>query len=232
MSIPYILHQSWKTTDIPHHIYPKAWVGSWREHHPEWQHILWTDEDNRSLVACQYPEFLPGYDAIPYGVRKADFCRFLYMHRYGGVYVDLDFVCLRNIEPLIGEGNAIVLGQLSAAATYYRIPNAFMASEQGNDFWLLCARDAIGASPAERERAETHTGPLRLEWALRKYRPQLTTIYPDYVLYPIDWHRTNPNFSFDGWANLKALALRGMTPADMAKSLPGSFAVTFWSHNW
>jgi mannosyltransferase OCH1-like enzyme len=115
MSIPHIIHQSWKDTSIPYHIYPKAWVETWKEHHPDWWHILWTDEDNRFLVKCQYPDMLAGYDALNPGVRKADFCRFLYMHRYGGVYVDLDFVCL-NEEPgsapqLPYRARAAVLGR-------------------------------------------------------------------------------------------------------------------------
>jgi hypothetical protein len=138
---------------------------------------------------------------------------------------------MKNLDPLLNCH--IALGQLSSDATYYKIPNAFMASEPGEDFWLLCALDSLAAPITERERAETHTGPLRLEWALRKYNPKGTVIYPDNLIYPIDWHKTNPNFpSYNKWADGTARSLRMMTPKAMAERLPDAYAVTFWAHNW
>ena len=44
-----ILHQSWKSRELPAHF--KHWQGSWRANHPGWEYRLWTDQDNRDLVA-------------------------------------------------------------------------------------------------------------------------------------------------------------------------------------
>ena len=43
-----ILHQSWKSRELPAHF--KHWQGSWRANHPGWEYRLWTDQDNRDLV--------------------------------------------------------------------------------------------------------------------------------------------------------------------------------------
>ncbi|KAJ3070824.1 hypothetical protein HK102_006575 [Quaeritorhiza haematococci] len=87
-TIPHIIHQSWKTRELPSKFL--RWSDTWKENHPTWKHILWTDNENRLLVERYYPWFLPHYDALPKHIMRVDAARILYMHRYGGVYVDLD----------------------------------------------------------------------------------------------------------------------------------------------
>jgi mannosyltransferase OCH1-like enzyme len=40
MGIPEIIHQTWKTTDIPSEMV--AFQRTWTEHHPDWEYRLWT----------------------------------------------------------------------------------------------------------------------------------------------------------------------------------------------
>ena len=54
-------------------------------------HILWTDAMNRELIRRHYPFFLETYDSFELNIMRADSARVFYMHRYGGVYMDLDF---------------------------------------------------------------------------------------------------------------------------------------------
>ena len=47
--IPRIIHQSWKVEQVP-----DRWLAfqqSWREHHPDYEYRLWTDDANRAFVA-------------------------------------------------------------------------------------------------------------------------------------------------------------------------------------
>jgi mannosyltransferase OCH1-like enzyme len=46
---------------------------------------IWTDDDNLAFVGAYYPWFLKTYNALPYDIMRADSCRYLYMHQYGGV---------------------------------------------------------------------------------------------------------------------------------------------------
>lgn len=54
--------------------------------HPDWEWVLWTDQDNLDLVRIYAPWFLPTYEAlgdrIP--IYRADVVRNLYMHVFGG----------------------------------------------------------------------------------------------------------------------------------------------------
>ena len=121
---------------------------TWKALHPRWQYRLWTDEDNRGLVARHYPWFLPTYDALPRGIMRADAVRYLYMHRHGGVYADLDTVCVRPLDAFLvdalpqqsstGGSTSAVLALMSDDIAFeHNIPNAWMASTPGHPFWLF-----------------------------------------------------------------------------------------------
>jgi mannosyltransferase OCH1-like enzyme len=233
MSIPAIIHQSWKDAEVPADVYPLSWQQSWKTLHPGWRHVLWTDEDNRRLVETKYAEFLEFYDSLDVGIKRADFSRFLYMHAFGGVYVDLDFICLRELTPLL-HGATIVVGGLTEDNPHYKIPNAFMASVAGDDFWLKVARDAM-AAPENEQGVERLAGPFRLQWALGKYRPQGLRVLEPHLVYPIDWihltHWYEGVFLREDEARL-VREMRDMSLAEMQAALPQSFAVTTWTHNW
>lgn len=63
--------------------------------------MLWTDETSRQLIAEHYPWFLPIFDGYQYPIQRADAIRYFVLHRYGGVYLDLDIGCIRSIDPLL-----------------------------------------------------------------------------------------------------------------------------------
>jgi len=46
--IPLIIHQTWKDLNIPEHYKPL--VKTWKENHPGWEYILWTDKMNRDFI--------------------------------------------------------------------------------------------------------------------------------------------------------------------------------------
>ena len=97
MLIPRVFHQVWVGPDP----LPQAFEGyrqSWLEHHPEWELTLWTDDN--------LPDGLrrsESYERLRSPVERCDILRLELVWRFGGVYVDCDFECLRPIEPLIEE---------------------------------------------------------------------------------------------------------------------------------
>lgn len=49
LRIPRIIHQTWKTKDVPSPL--DQLPQTWKEYLPNWEYILWTDEMNRNLSA-------------------------------------------------------------------------------------------------------------------------------------------------------------------------------------
>lgn len=125
--IPKIIHQTWKTKDIP-----EGWKKSkeqWISLHPGWEYMLWTDEDNRNLVIERFPDLLELYDSFPYNIQRCDFVRPLILYTYGGVYCDLDIAPTQNFEPLLDS-------HIKLLKADGRFTNMLMASCSCNIFWL------------------------------------------------------------------------------------------------
>src|ERR1700743_2784709 len=106
--IPHVIHQTWKCDPLPPHF--ELLADTWKEHHPGWEYKLWTDEMNREFVRLYYPDFLSTYDRYPRNIQRVDAFRYLLLQKEGGVYVDVDFECLRNMSPLL-EGQGCVIGR-------------------------------------------------------------------------------------------------------------------------
>ncbi len=64
----------------------------------------------------------------------------LHTTRFGGMYADLDFECMRSMTDLLSDVKGAVLGRMGIRPTFdHSIPNAWMASTPGHGFWLFAA---------------------------------------------------------------------------------------------
>lgn len=80
--IPKLLHQSWKSTELPAKF--KKWSDTCRRQHPDWEWVLWTDEDNLQLVKQYFPWLEDTFLSLPGNIYRADLVRNLYMYIFGG----------------------------------------------------------------------------------------------------------------------------------------------------
>lgn len=79
--------------------------GTWPRLNPEYSCFLWDDEDIERYIQEKWPsEFLDFFQALPIGAMKADLWRYLILASEGGVYSDLDSVCLIPIQEWMIEG--------------------------------------------------------------------------------------------------------------------------------
>jgi mannosyltransferase OCH1-like enzyme len=91
--IPKIIHQTYKSNDLPHHF--KVWREECIRLNPEWEFKLWTDEDNLQLVEEHYPHMLELYNSYDWYIKRVDMARYLILHKFGGLYMDFDMTCLK-----------------------------------------------------------------------------------------------------------------------------------------
>lgn len=219
--IPRIIHQSWKTDNIPEHW--RELQKSWRIFHPAHDYHFWTDDDNRAFVLRHHPEHRDLYDGYALDIHRAEFARYLILRHFGGVYVDMDFEALRPIDDLIA-GAELLFG-LEPASHAARAPvrergldrivcNAFIASAPKHPFWdhlLAClqtAKDEANVLDA--------TGPFLLTRACNAYAGGENIVYaPASLLYPLDNEETR---------RLDADAMRAKTK--------DAYAIHHWSGSW
>ena len=63
--VPHKIHQTWKDKVPPKQLFSARWRQALQTSNPGWRYRLWTDAENRALVATRYPWFLSIYDGYP-----------------------------------------------------------------------------------------------------------------------------------------------------------------------
>jgi hypothetical protein len=72
-------------------------------------HHLWTDATARLFIQTHYPSFLATYDSYEYNIQRADAIRYFVLHRYGGIYMDLDVSAVFSGRVLACERRSLTL---------------------------------------------------------------------------------------------------------------------------
>ncbi len=102
----------------------------------EWEEHLWDDADNSALMQEAFPQYAARYEAIRFGVMKADIARCAYLHRYGGFYFDTDYKLLRPISrELLLQCCILPIEEGTVGSPDFRIGNAVLGSVAGHPFW-------------------------------------------------------------------------------------------------
>lgn len=98
--IPKIIHQTYKTTDIPE-IWKPGQQACINLHQDDYQYFLWTDELAREFINKEFNWFIDTWDNYKYPIQRADAIRYFALYYYGGIYIDLDDGCKRKLDPLL-----------------------------------------------------------------------------------------------------------------------------------
>ena len=101
--IPKIIHYTWLGGN-PLPDLEQRCLASWHEHMPDWEYIRW-DESNFDIAAA------PLYVRQAYEVRKyafvSDYVRLWALEKFGGLYMDVDFMVYRPFDELTDKFAAI-----------------------------------------------------------------------------------------------------------------------------
>lgn len=93
--IPKIIHQVWIGGELPERY--RGYSRSWILKHPGWEYRLWTENDVESFGL----ERRSLYYSSKNNGQKSDIFRYEILRRYGGLYIDTDFECLKSFDDLM-----------------------------------------------------------------------------------------------------------------------------------
>jgi mannosyltransferase OCH1-like enzyme len=93
--IPKIIHHIWLGSDLPKEY--EYYISTWKKYHPDWKHYLWTDKHIKDLNLFN----IKLYNQTKNNGQKSDILRYELLYRFGGVYVDTDFECLKPFDELM-----------------------------------------------------------------------------------------------------------------------------------
>ena len=198
--IPRVFHQVWinrQNPALPEKF--RAYRDGWLALHPDWEYKLW-NLDNLDFV----PERNDLLKSAKVYSQMADILRYEILARHGGVYLDTDFECLRNIDPILAgvqnfacseDGGSVSVGILGAVpdSIYMKRCVAALPKKLGE------------ISPAQ------ETGPgLMTKVLLRDGIAGDFTLFPSQWFYPYGLHE----------------------PHRANEPFPQSYGVHRWAHSW
>lgn len=163
------------------------YLQTWQTHHRDWQFILWTDGTLPPLANQTQ------FDAAKCLAQKADIARYEILHRFGGVYVDVDFECLKPITTLLGSIDGFA-GEEDKSSVAIGIMGAI---PQHPVFYEALRR--LPESFAAHENVVNATGPgffTRICRGRADFR-----IFPPHVFYPVHYSGHRWCDIADAWAN-------------------------------
>lgn len=89
--IPYVVHQMWKSAALETHSQDAVECAAiLKSMSPDFLYILWTDWQIMDLIKSRYPGHFNYFLKLNLNIKRADVARYLILHRFGGLYVDLD----------------------------------------------------------------------------------------------------------------------------------------------
>lgn len=249
--IPARIFQTWKEKDISNVIL-KSWQKSWSQLNPTFSYTLWDDNDNRKFIQEHFPSFLHIYDSYDVNIKRVDAVRYFYLLKYGGIYADLDFICLKSFDDIIKINADVILGQLGEMDnpfnTYHSIPNAIMIAKENSDFFHFVTRVLHNIGNKPNLTPEIATGPILLKFCALYYQNKICpqevlkiygkNIFEDcekYIKFDSIVGLTEPHIFYPiNWDNKNHVKYRENLSSndDLRTLFPNSYAVTYWMHSW
>ena len=118
---------------------------SWSKLHSRSINVRWSDSDNYMLVKDFFPKFLEFYNHLVLPVQKSDVARLLYLYKFGGLYVDMDYEAHADvIHEIRTRTNRSIAVVQSPFLINEAMQNSFMyARVSGHPFFIKCVRNIM-----------------------------------------------------------------------------------------
>jgi mannosyltransferase OCH1-like enzyme len=206
-NIPRKIHQIW----IGPKKIPKKylnWGKSWIKKNPQWDYKLWTNKEinqlsmiNRSL-----------YDSTKNIGFKSDIARYEILYKYGGIYIDTDFECIKEIPNNLRYFDFVSCLGFDYSPT---ILNGFlMASSKSYIIKKMISELNLPKNNRDPMSIINSSGPAKLTNIYFKYHDNKSLILPSNYCYPY------PSFLINS----------GISKKSEVSSV--SFALHHWEMSW
>lgn len=108
------------------------------EKNPEYSYKYYSDRDCREYIKKYFNKnILKAYDILLPGAFKADLWRYCVIYNEGGVYMDIKFICIKQLKEIIDSDTYFLIDNDRVP---HGIHNAFFASASKNPLLLKCIK--------------------------------------------------------------------------------------------
>ena len=127
-NIPKIIHHIAPSDKSKCHVFWYQCYESWKQNFPDYKFIVWNDKDDLSnIIKDHYPQYWNLFNSFPVDIMRIDFARLCILHKYGGIYADMDVFCYKNFEEYLTK-DIYFLENLTHEYTNATWENSMMAA--------------------------------------------------------------------------------------------------------
>jgi len=124
--IPRVIYQTFETYEVPKGMYES--INSWLNINPEYEHYFFNEEDRVDFIEKNFDSrVLNAYLKLIPGAFRADLWRCCILYIKGGVYIDSDMICLKNLSELISDIDTFITCRDDPMSSKF-LANGFIAS--------------------------------------------------------------------------------------------------------
>lgn len=150
-----------------------------------WRFILWNEEKCLELIHTHLPWFLDRYTSYPHKVCQIDAMKYILSYLFGGIAMDMDIICLKNMDTLVQNHDLVFVEQWKDM-----VANDFIYSSKPNNPLLgFIISDLI---TVKSNHILDLTGPEYLQKRLSSLKPSFSDMFhivPYKLTHPFVWDR-------------------------------------------
>ena len=133
--IPKLIFQTFETKYFSNEF--QTVIDSWKILNPEYKYSLYDAKDREDFIEEYFDNrVLEAYRKIIPGAFKADLWRYCILYIYGGVYIDIDTICLGKLDDFIND--SIEFMTPIDLDKGYKLSNGFIASIPKSPILMSC----------------------------------------------------------------------------------------------
>jgi hypothetical protein len=225
--IPKIIHQIWIGSPLPDKF--NKMIQSWKDLHPDWEYCLWTDEDVEDFPFVNHAKFM---EAKNWGA-KADILRYEILEMIGGLYVDIDYECLKAFDQFHHEYEfyTCILNdgafKNNSADSHSSVTNALIGSIPHHPILKSCVENLKYANVrvTDFNAILVQVGPDY--FTKHTYNYLLSTLDPKIAIF-------KKGFSFPMKSERREAFWKGLIPKEEIERYrnSGAFALHYWATSW
>jgi mannosyltransferase OCH1-like enzyme len=143
--IPLKFYQTWKTKELSTEF--QSIVDTWKIHNPHYTYDLFDDRDAGQFIKDNFDkDVYDVFNKLTIGAFKADLFRYCVLYINGGVYADIDTICMNNLDLFLKNDIEFATPiDFNTNHTWgkYNLFNAFMASIPRHPILLDCINRVV-----------------------------------------------------------------------------------------